>query len=103
MLLQRSNYNQYFSSIDLSYIKENYTELYYLYRCIDELQQQYPATEQFSVDELSSYFFAKYPEAKKETYVEVLKRVSEAVIGDEVGVGILKQLKDRQTALKLPE
>lgn len=92
----------YFSSIDLSFIKENYPEVHYLYRCLDELHQQHPDTD-LSIDELSSYFFAKYPDAKQETYEELLKRASEAEIGDEVGAGILRQVKQRQAALKLSE
>lgn len=102
MLLKESNYKLYFSFIDLSFIKENYPELHYLYRCLEELHTQHPATD-FSIDELSAYFFAKYPDAKKETYQELLKRASEAEISDEVGAGILQQIKQRQGALKLSE
>lgn len=102
LLLKAANYKQYFSSINLSFIKENYPEVHYLYQCLQELHEQHPDTD-ISFDELGTYFFAKYPDANKETYQELIKRASEAEITDEVGVGILQQMKQRQAALKLSE
>ncbi len=102
LLLKAANYKQYFSSIDLSFIKENYPEVHYLYKVLQELHEQHPETD-LSFDELEAYFFAKYPDSKKETYQELIKRAAEAEIGDEVGAGILQQMKQRQAALKLSE
>lgn len=69
---------------------------------LQELHEQHPDTD-LSFDELSTYFFAKYPDSKQETYLELIKRASEAEIGDGVGAGILQQMKQRQAALKLSE
>lgn len=55
------------------------------------------------MDELASYFFAKYPGADKDTYQDLFKRASEAEIDEEVGRGIFLELKRRQAALKLSE
>jgi len=101
-LLKSNNFRQYFSSIDLSFIKENYPEVHYLYKVLQELHESHPDTD-LSFDELEAYFFAKYPDSKKEIYQELIKRASEAEIGDDVGVGILQQMKQRQAALKLSE
>lgn len=102
LLLQGSNYNLYFGSIDLAAMRENYPELHYIYRSLDDLHQKHPDKD-FSIDELSSYFFVKYPDAKKETYTDLFDRAQAAQIDDEVGASILQQIKQRQRALKLSE
>jgi len=102
LLLLGGNYNSYFSNIDLAALRESYPELHYIYRCLDELHQQHPDRD-LTLDELSAFFFAKYPDSKRDTYTELFKRVSEAEIGAEVGGGILRQIKQRQQALKLSE
>jgi hypothetical protein len=56
-----------------------------------------------TLDELAAYFWATYPDAKREPYENLFKQAQEAAIDPEVGAGILKQIKSRLGALKLSE
>lgn len=100
-LLRREFYDQYFSSLDLRHIKEEFKELYHVYVVLQELHEKH--LQDFNLDELQATFFTKYPDVDKEIYLELFKTLSETKIEEGVGLGILKDIKRRKQALKLSE
>src|SRR4051812_23882874 len=101
-LLRNDYYQSYFSYIDLEHIRDNYRELHYLYLAVKSLHEEFPEIDH-DLQALQTYFFVKYPDCDRELYVGLFKTLSEVQINPEVGVGILKQIKTRQQALKLSE
>jgi hypothetical protein len=101
-LLTDENYKEYFSFIDLNHIRDNYRELHYVYLAIKTLHEKYPDRDH-TLEGLQTFFFVQYPDADKDLYVGLFKTLQEAVVDTTLGVGILKQIKRRQQALKLSE
>lgn len=101
LLLKKEFYNLYFKSLDLSYVKEQFRELYHAYTVLQELHESYD--HDFSLEDLQAAFFTKYPDLDKGIYLELFKTLSETQIDPGVGVGILKAIKRRKTALNLSE
>ena len=101
LLLQKETYHDYIDTIDLSYFKDNYKELSYLYSCLKEVH----AIVEGDIDlpTLQAFFFQKYPDLDKEVYLDLFKTLSEAPINPALGVALLKQIKARKQALKLSE
>ncbi len=102
LLLKQSCYEAYFHFVDLQHIRDNYKELYYLYLSVKSLHEKFPGRDH-SLEALQTYFFALYPDVAQEAYVDLFKMLQEAPVDPEVGVGILKQIKQRQQAVKLSE
>jgi replicative DNA helicase len=101
LLLPKESFNKYSDLVDLSYIKETYRELSHIYSTLFDLHERYD--KDISMDELSAAFWAKYPDADKIIYGNLLKTLSGLTISPEVGQGILEDIKRRQGALKLSE
>lgn len=101
LLLRREYYDQYFESIDLSYIKDEFKELYHVYKVLQELHETY--VQDFSLEDLQAAFFTKYPDVDKTIYGELFKTLSETKLDEGVGVGLLQQIKRRKALLKLSE
>ena len=101
LLLRREYYDQYFESIDLSYIKDEFKELYHVYKVLQELHESY--VQDFSLEDLQAAFFTKYPDVDKTIYGELFKTLSETKLDEGVGVGLLQQIKRRKALLKLSE
>jgi replicative DNA helicase len=102
LLLQQDSYKSYFDYIDLNHIKDNYRELHYVYMAVKSLHERFPERDH-TLDGLRAFFFVQYPDADKDLYVGLFKTLSEAQIDPTLGVGILKQIKQRQQAIKLSE
>lgn len=102
LLLLRENYNKFFPYIDLTYIRDNYKELHYVYKVLQSLHEEYPDKD-FDLDTVQAAFFNKYPDADKNMYLGLFKTLSETTLDSDVGLGILKDIKARKTALKLSE
>jgi KaiC/GvpD/RAD55 family RecA-like ATPase len=102
LLLSKDNYSKYKDLVNLDYIKETYRELSYLYSSLFELHEKFPDND-LTIDELSAYFWVKYPTADKTIYDGMLESLSELRISPEVGQGILLEIKTRSGALKLSE
>lgn len=100
-LLKKEFYNIYFDSIDLQHIKDEYKELYYLYITLKELHEQH--TGDLTLSDLQVSFFSKYPDVDKEIYLNLFKTLLGTTLQEDVGVGILKEIKLRKQALKLSE
>lgn len=101
-LLRHDYFKSYFEYIDLTHIRDNYRELHYLYLAVKSLHEELPEIDH-DLQSLQAYFFTKYPDCDKELYSELFKTLAEAPLDQSVGVGILKQIKRRQQALKLSE
>lgn len=102
ILLKKDAYESFFPYVDLAHIKDNYRELHYLYQAVKGLREEYPDKD-FDLNGLQAYFFLTYPDADKEIYLELFKTLSEEPIDPELGVGMLKAIKRRKTALELSE
>jgi replicative DNA helicase len=101
ILLNKEAYKSYKDLIDLTYIKETFRELSFLYTTLIALHEQYD--KDITFDELSVAFWTKYPDADKLVYTNMLQRLSELKISPEVGQGTLLAVKLRKGALKLSE
>lgn len=101
-LLQHEYFKTYYEYIDLPYIKENHRELFYLYQAVKALHERFPDRDH-TLEGLQAFFTASYPDADRELYSALFETLKETVLDPEVGVGILKQIKERQQALKLSE
>lgn len=102
LLLRKDTFEQYFPYIDLPYIRDNYKELFHVYKTVEELHANFPE-KNLDLNTVQTAFFVKYPDADKEMYLGLFKTLSETTLDPEVGVGILKDIKARKTALKLSE
>jgi KaiC/GvpD/RAD55 family RecA-like ATPase len=94
-------YNTYKEEIDLSYIKENFRELSYLFNVLIVLLES--VKRDVSVDELASAFFVKYPDADKGVYNDLLERLRSLQMGEDVGSHVLAEIKRGKALLKLSE
>lgn len=101
-LLQQDYFKSYYDYIDLNHLKDNYRELHYLYLAVKSLHEEYPDSDH-DLGTFQTYFFVKYPDCDRELYSELFKTLSETKLDPAVGVGILKQIKRRQQALRLSE
>lgn len=86
----------------MNHIRDNYKELHYLYVAVKSLHETFPDTDH-DLPTFQAFFFTKYPDCDRELYSELFKTLSETQLDPTVGVGILKQIKRRQQALKLSE
>lgn len=100
LLLNKDIYYKYISYIDLKYIKDTYKELYYIYSILEQLHSM---SESPTLSDLRGYFFVIYPDADKDTYSELFKRLESESVGDDVAEGMLKEIKRRKDALNLSE
>jgi replicative DNA helicase len=86
----------------MQHIRDNHRELHHIYAAVKALHEEYPETDH-DLATLQAYFFAKHPDCDRELFTELFKTLSETQLDPEVGVGILKQIKRRQQALRLSE
>jgi hypothetical protein len=101
-LLKKEFYTSYFPAIDLQYLRNEYKELYYVYKTLQNLHEKHP-DQDFQLEELQAVFFSLYPDVDKTIYLELFKTLSETILDEKVGVGILQQIKRRKALLKLSE
>jgi len=101
LLLDKENFNQYYEYLDQSYIKDNFRELFYLYKTLQHTHAQ--TTGNLLLSDLQASFFSTYPDVAKETYLPLFKTLSETKLSEGVGLSLLKEIKARKQALKLSE
>jgi KaiC/GvpD/RAD55 family RecA-like ATPase len=101
-LLRSEYYAAYYEYIDLDHIRDNYRELHYLYLAVRSMHEEFPNSDH-DLAAFQTYFFVRYPDCDRVLYTELFTTLSEVQIDPVVGVGILKQIKRRQQALKLSE
>lgn len=84
-------------------MKEVHREVWYLYQVLQELHDSNPEHEAFTLDELQTYFWAKYPDASKAIYAALFEQLEAAAIGPEAGEQILQAISRRKALLSLSE
>jgi len=103
LLLNREAYNKYFAAVDIPDLRENHREVWYLYQCLQDLHQSFPDHEQFNLDELQTYFWAKYPDASKDIYSGLFDQLGRTQIDEAVGQQILATIARRKALISLSE
>jgi hypothetical protein len=101
-LLSFTQYTIYYKYINTIKIKDNYKELYNIYKTLEEYFNKY-ATD-ISLEELELFFYSQRPQLKdkdKEVYTKIFQQIRNLVITDVLISDTLKQLKQRQEAFDL--
>jgi len=102
LLLQYNTFLKYNTVIDKPYLKDTCKEIYYIYTVLEELCNN--TKTNISLDELSAYFFAKFPDSKGSAAYEALFEQLYAIdITEVVGENILAAMQKRKLALELSE
>lgn len=101
LLINKDLYIKYRSFIDYNYYKDNYKELSYILKVLDDLHAA--TTADFSVDDLETYFSSVYPDASKDIYPDLFKDLRSVQMSEEVGRATLTQIKRRKALLSLSE
>lgn len=101
LLLNREEYNKYSSLINVKELKDNIKELYYIYLSLEELHKK--LDKDITTDELQGFFYAKYPDAAKETYAALFDQLSVLDVSEDVGHEILRAMSRNKVALQLAE
>lgn len=102
-MLSSNAYHKYFSLVDLNSLRESHREVHYLFATLREMHESIPATEGFTLQEFSAFFWAKYPDASKDTYGVLFAQLAEASISEAVGETILSTMQRRKALLSLSE
>ena len=101
ILLNKDNYLSYKDNIDLNSLKETHREISYLYVTLASLHEKHEGN--ISLGDLQVAFFTSYPDADKNIYGALFKTLQDTPVSDEVGKGIVTQIKRRRASLKLSE
>lgn len=101
LLCKREEYNKYSSLINIKELKDNVKELYYIYISLCELHEKFD--KDITTDELQGFFYAKYPDAAKETYAALFEQIAATDISASVGLEILSAIARNKVALQLAE
>lgn len=86
----------------MEHIKEHYKELWYVYNAHSSLREQFPDKD-LSVEELSAFFYVKYPDSNRGLYDPLFDDLSEASISEDVGWAMLAEMERRKGLLRLSE
>jgi len=101
LLCSYNNYINYRDLVDTKSLKDNIKELYYitisLFELLDKVQKD------INIDELQGFFYAKYPDAAKETYAALFDQLSVLDVSEDVGHEILAAMSRNKVALQLAE
>lgn len=87
-------------NINYKYIKETYRELSFLFQCVNDLQQ---TPNNYTVDDLASYFWTKYPDSDRIVYDAIISSLYDISVTPETVQTILQEVKEKEYALKLSE
>lgn len=102
LLLNKELYNKYNTIIDINNLKENYKEIFYIYKTLKELHEL--TTNNVTLSELTAYFFTKYPSAKdKVEYEALFTQAASMEVSADMASTILQEVQKRQAALALSE
>lgn len=101
LLCSYNNYITYRDLVDTKSLKECIKELYYItismFELLDKLKHD------INIDELQGFFYAKYPDAAKETYAALFDQLSVLDVSEDVGHEILAAMSRNKVALQLAE
>jgi hypothetical protein len=101
LLLTKSSYDKYKDFIDLDNLRSTYRELSYIYQTLVSLHDTY--NQDLTIGELQAAFFVKYPDSDRVVYDNLFNQLSSIHISEDVGQGILADVRRRKGALKLSE
>lgn len=101
LLCSYNNYITYRDLVDTKSLKDNIKELYYITLCMFELLEK--LKHNITIDELQGFFYAKYPDAAKETYAALFDQLSVLDVSEDVGHEILAAMSRNKVALQLAE
>lgn len=102
LLGQQNQYTTYYHLIDTARIKDIYPELVHIYKFIKALHDGNPGSD-YTVDELSALFFARYPDAERVKYGELFSQAKGAEISEAVWDQCLRDMANRATLLRVSE
>lgn len=102
LLLNAEAYGRYGKHIDLVDLKSTSRELWYPYHVLQELRKDFPETN-ISLDEFTSFFWARYPDANKDTYDALFGQMRDAEVSPEMGSAIIAAIERREGLVKLAE
>lgn len=100
-LLDKEQFEKYLPHLDLQFIKEQSNELYYIYTTLIELHES--ITRNLTLEELFTYFFAKYPDAKEEVYKGLFEDIASSELGADIGASVIDLIHKRKLYLELSE
>jgi hypothetical protein len=100
-LLRFDNYIRYKEYIDLQFVKDSSLELFYVYSVLMEMHDAYG--KDLTLDDLTTYFSAKYPDAKTGTYETIFAQLRESTLCEEIASDTISLLVKRKTLIKLSE
>jgi hypothetical protein len=100
-LLRFDNYIRYKEYIDLQFVKDSSVELFYVYSVLMEMHDAYG--KDLTLDDLTAYFSAKYPDAKTGTYEAIFAQLRESTLSEEIASDTISLLVKRKTLIKLSE
>lgn len=101
LLLQRQLYIKYYKYLDLTYLKQNYPELYKVALCFPKLFTLIKGDADASIVDLQACFEMEYPASDKALFKALLDRIGAAEADSGVITGYLESVADRQRASEL--
>jgi len=101
-LLKSNAYTEYFKYIDLSSLRDESRELWYLYNTLQSLRNEFPQLD-LDAEDLHLAFWAAYPDASHDLYDGLFTDLRSADPGEDVGRYALEQIKRRKSLLELSE
>lgn len=101
VLLNKDNYNIYKDEINIKSLKETHRELSYIYTVLFSLHEEHK--HDLTLADLQLAFYVKYPDADKVVYDALFSSLVQSPITPDVGLGIVRQLRNRKVAMELSE
>ncbi len=100
-IINNEVYNKYFNIINIQYIKDNYKDLYKIFRVIPLAKEQKP---EWSVEDFSLFFFSQYPGMKPddvEIFIHIFDRINNAEANSEEVEKYLESYKSKEVSTKI--
>jgi len=104
MINNRTVYTKYFSFVNLSFIKNNYKDIYKLFVAIDNHYTHHPESNSITISELEAKTLSMYPMMKDSERVllsSLLVKVSSSSTDETTILGYLKEHRNRAIAGEL--
>ena len=96
--LESTNYLKYNESIDYQAIKNESPELFRLFQCVKNLQQN---PKDYSITDLEIAFATLYPASSKDQYVPLLSSLTTLEVDGDLLVSYLENIERRSRALQI--
>lgn len=86
-ILNREEFHRFFSVINISYVKENYKDLYKVFTTVDNYYSRFKEAECISITDLESFYLSSYPvikDADRRLLSSLLQRIDQAPVSDAI-------------------